>query len=46
MRADSARDRVYNVVRLLRRAGLESNLVTTDAGYLLDRGTSVQVAPD
>ncbi len=45
MRADSARDRVYNVVRLLRRSGLEAKLVTTDAGYLLDRGVSVQVAP-
>ncbi|MBI3206658.1 MAG: AAA family ATPase [Myxococcales bacterium] len=45
MRAESARDRVYNVVRLLRRSGLESKLVTTDAGYLLDRGVSVQVAP-
>lgn len=45
MRPDSARDRVYNVVRLLRRSGLESKLVTTDAGYLLDRGVSVRFAP-
>lgn len=43
MRPDSARTRIYNVIRLLRGLGLASRIVTTDAGYLLDPAQPMRV---